>query len=87
MLLTIYGKKNCPFCEKAKKLGAQLEDFRSDFEVSYTDYQDAGMSKEDVAEKVGNPVETLPQIMIDDTYVGGYKEFEVYVRKNRLFAK
>ena len=33
MLLTIYGKKNCPFCEKAKKLGAQLEDFRSDFEI------------------------------------------------------
>jgi glutaredoxin 1 len=87
MLLTIYGKKNCPFCEKAKKLGTQLKDFREDFEVSYTDYQEAGMSKEDLANKVGNPVETLPQIMIDDNYVGGYKEFEIYVRKNKLFSK
>lgn len=87
MLLKIYGKKDCPFCEKAKKLAEQLSGFRNDFSFEYTDYLEAGMTKEDVAEAVKNPVETLPQIVLDKEYVGGYTEFEKYVRKNRLFSK
>ena len=87
MLLKIYGKKNCPFCEKAKKLAEQLSGFRNDFSFEYTDYEEAKMTKEDVAAVVNHPVSTLPQIMLDEEYVGGYTEFERYVRKNRLFSK
>lgn len=87
MLLKIYGKKNCPFCVKAKKYAEDLKGFRNDFNFEYIDYQEAGMSKEDVAEKVGRSVETLPQIVLDESYIGGCTEFETYIRKNRLFAK
>ena len=87
MLLKIYGKKHCHFCDKAKKLGTQLESFRSDLSVEYIDYEVEEMSKDDVAKIVDNPVETLPQIMLDEEYIGGYNQLEVYVRKNRLFSK
>lgn len=87
MKLTIYGKKNCPFCTKAKTLATQLSGFREDFSFEYTDFEEEGLTKETLGEKLNVEVETVPQILLDDIYIGGFTEFDLYVRKNKLFAR
>ncbi len=87
MKLLIYGKKRCPFCVKAKTLANQLKEFKENFDFEYIDYEEEGMSKEDISNKINQPVSTLPQILLNEEYIGGYDQFEIYVRKNRLFAK
>ncbi len=39
-----------------------------------------GMSKQDIADKIGRPVHTVPQILVGDQYVGGFDQFYAYVR-------
>jgi len=87
MKLTIYGKKDCPFCDKAKLLASQLNDIRKDFSFEYFDYEDEGFTKETLGEKLGKEISTLPQIILDDKLIGGYTDLEAYVRKNKLFAR
>lgn len=87
MKLEIYGKKNCPFCTKAKNLADQLSNFREDFSFEYTDFEEKGMTKETLGEKLNVTVETVPQILLDGELIGGYTDLEAYVRKNRLFSK
>jgi len=68
----IYGKPNCPFCERAKSL-CQAQN------RSY-EYQTVGVdiTKEQLEEKVGRPIRTVPQIFIMEDgfaeYVGGFQE-------------
>jgi glutaredoxin 1 len=87
MFLKIYGKKGCPFCVKAKKLADQLKSFREDFDFEYIDFEEIGLTKESLGEKINVTVETVPQILLDDKVIGGFTEFEAYVRKERLFSK
>ena len=49
------------------------------FDHEFVDMPALGLSKEDVARKLGRPVRTVPQILVGDTYVGGYDEFSRYV--------
>jgi glutaredoxin 1 len=46
----------------------------------WVDMMAEGLSKSDVAEKIGRPVHTVPQILVGDQYVGGCDEFFAYVR-------
>jgi glutaredoxin 1 len=43
-----------------------------------------GITKADLEKTIGKPVHTVPQIFIDETPIGGYTEFEQYVREHRL---
>jgi glutaredoxin 1 len=47
---------------------------------TWVDMMAEGLSKSDVAEKIGRPVHTVPQILVGDQYVGGCDEFFAYVR-------
>lgn len=87
MKIEVYGKKNCPFCTKAKKLAEQLKGFRGDVDFKYTDYEEEGYTKETLSEKIDRVVSTAPQIVIDGKSIGGYTDFESYVKSNRLFSK
>ena len=72
MNLVIYGKANCPWCDKAKDL-AEFYDIRYD-------YKDVG--KKDILEEMKFLVpgaKTVPQILIDSIAIGGYQEFKEYL--------
>ncbi len=48
MKLTIYGRKNCAWCEKAKTLAESLKKDGEIEDFIYIDYQEENLSKEDL---------------------------------------
>lgn len=65
----IWSKDNCPYCVKAKSL----------LQLKGVQYEERNVStnwtKEQLLEAVPT-ARTVPQIFIDDEYVGGYTELE-----------
>lgn len=82
MFVVIFGRPGCPFCVRAKDLAETLTEQRDDFNFRYIDIHEEGISKEDLEKTVGKPVETVPQIFVDQEHVGGYTEFEAYAKAN-----
>lgn len=78
--VTIYGRDGCPFCVKAKDLANTLKESNFIKEIEYIDTVSNKLGKEELSEIVGKPVTTVPQIFIDGNYVGGFTEFDGYVR-------
>jgi glutaredoxin 1 len=74
--VTIYGRTSCGFCMRAKSLCESRN-----IPFTWVDMMAEGLSKADVAEKIGRPVHTVPQILVGDQYVGGCDEFFAYVRE------
>ena len=70
----IYGRTfpPCQFCEAAKKL---LELEKYDFEFVEIDDN----IKEAIEMKENRMVTTVPQIYINDKYVGGYRELVTHI--------
>lgn len=74
--VTIYGRMSCGFCAMARQLCDQ-----KGFEHEFVDMPALGLTKEDVAAKIGHPVRTVPQILVGSEYVGGFDEFSRYVAR------
>lgn len=70
MKAVIWSKDNCPHCVQAR---AVLE--HRGVEVEVKKICDGGYTKEQLLEEVPT-ARTLPQIFIDGTYVGGFKELK-----------
>jgi len=45
-----------------------------------------GLTKADLTKKVGQTVHTVPQVFLDATPIGGFSEFDQYVRKHGLLS-
>lgn len=74
--IKIWGKSYCPYCDKAKALCKALA---SKEDLKYTYYQlDEDYTKEELLELFPN-VKTLPQITVDDKYIGGYMELRTFL--------
>lgn len=84
MLAVIFGRPGCPFCVRAKELAEQLSEARDDFNFRYIDIHEEGITKADMEKTIGKPVETVPQIFVGQTHIGGFTEFDEYVRANEL---
>ncbi|ABE59175.1 MULTISPECIES: GrxA family glutaredoxin [Chromohalobacter] len=84
MLAVIFGRPGCPFCVRAKELAEQLSEARDDFNFRYIDIHEEGITKADMEKTIGKPVETVPQIFVDQTHIGGFTEFDEHVRANEL---
>ncbi len=82
MFVVIFGRPNCPYCVRAKNIAEKLKADRDDFNFRYVDIHEEGISKADLEKTVGKPVETVPQIFIDQQHVGGCTEFEAYAKEN-----
>jgi glutaredoxin 1 len=82
MFVVIFGRPACPFCVRAKELAEKLKLELDDFNYRYVDIHEKGISKADLEKTVGKPVETVPQIFVDQTHVGGFTDFEAYAKKN-----
>lgn len=81
MFTVIFGKPACPYCVRAKEIAQQLADTRDDFKFRYVDIHAEGISKADLEKTVGKPVETVPQIFVDQNHIGGCTEFEAYAKQ------
>jgi len=75
--VTIYGRTSCGFCMGAKNLCESRH-----IPYTWVDMVEEGMTKQDIADKIGRPVHTVPQILVGDEYVGGFDEFSAYVRQH-----
>lgn len=82
MFVTIYGRLTCPYCVRAKTLAEQLKTKISDFDFRYIDMPTEGLSKEDLEPIIGKPVQTVPQILIDDQPIGGCTDFQAFVKSH-----
>ena len=64
----IWSKENCPFCVQAKALLKQKNIEFEERNISQGDW-----TKEQLLETVPT-ARTLPQIFLDDNYIGGFTE-------------
>lgn len=86
MYITIYGRPSCPFCVFAKDLAQRLEAAGAIEGYRYIDMHAEGLTKADLTHKVGQTVHTVPQVFLDTTPIGGFSEFDQYVREQGLLA-
>ncbi|OCG41661.1 GrxA family glutaredoxin [Gilliamella sp. Bif1-4] len=82
MYTVIFGRQGCPYCVRAKELAEKLSQERDDFSYRYVDINAEGITKEDLSKSVGKPVETVPQIFIDEKLIGGCTDFEAYAKEH-----
>lgn len=66
----------CPYCVRAKELAEKLSSEHDDFNFRYIDIHAEGITKADLEKTVGKPVETVPQIFVDQKHIGGCTDFE-----------
>ena len=77
MLIEIYSKEQCPYCDMAERLAQQ---FIQESEHKYEKYMlDVDFDREQMLEKFPT-ARTFPQIKIDGKNIGGYTDFEEYMR-------
>ncbi|EOC1938174.1 glutaredoxin 1 [Escherichia coli] len=82
MQTVIFGRSGCPYCVRAKDLAEKLSNERDDFQYQNVDIRAEGITKEDLQQKAGKPVETVPQIFVDQQHIGGYTDFAAWVKEN-----
>ena len=75
--VTIYGRSSCGFCVGAKNLCESRN-----IPYVWVDMVEKGLTKEDIAGRIGRPVYTVPQILVGSLYVGGYDDFSAYLREH-----
>lgn len=80
MFVVIFGRPGCPYCVRATELAEKLTQQREDFSYRYVDIHAEGITKADLEKDVGKPVETVPQIFIDQRPIGGFTEFQAYAK-------
>lgn len=64
-----------------KRVGGKLSKERDDFNYRYIDIHAEGITKADLEKTVGKPVETVPQIFVDQKHIGGCTDFEAWAKK------
>ncbi|SFB88665.1 GrxA family glutaredoxin [Pseudoalteromonas denitrificans] len=82
MFTVIFGREGCPYCVRAKEVSTQLSKDVVGFKFKYIDINKEGISKADLEKTVGKPVETVPQIFVEQVHIGGFTEFEAYAKEN-----
>jgi len=83
MVITIYSKSNCIFCDKSKALlkGLGLPYVEKMFGKDFN-------TPEELYEAVGKQVRTMPQIDIDGVLIGGYNQLvEYFMEKGKVNFK
>ena len=68
MKAVVWSKYNCPYCDQAKALLKQKNIEFEERNISQGDW-----TKEQLLEAVPT-ARTLPQIFLDDNYIGGFTE-------------
>jgi len=75
-MIEIYGKPQCPYCDKAKALAT-----REELEYVYKQL-DVDFTREELFEQFPG-ARTFPQIKVDGEIIGGFQEFQNLVFPSR----
>lgn len=67
----IYTKSTCPWCIKAKDL---LKEKNVEIEEHVMGVSAAAKDRQAICEAVGREIHTVPQIVLDGAYIGGYTD-------------
>lgn len=78
--IDIYTSSSCPYCIKAKKL---LSTLGLDYVEHNVDDAFEEMAKE-LSEKFNKTIMTVPQIIVNNNYVGGYTDLEAMYKNGKL---
>ena len=73
MKAIVYTGPSCSWCDRVKVL---LKD--NDYEIE--EIQVNGAILEDLQTKFNKVIRTVPQVIIDDIFIGGYHEVEVLMK-------
>lgn len=73
-MIEIYGKPQCPYCDKAKML-CETRGLQFVYKSMGTDF-----TREELLEKFPN-ARTVPQIVVNGTKIGGYGELVNYIEE------
>lgn len=73
MFVEIFGTKTCPFCIKAKEICIENK-----YDYKYL-LVGEDISKELIVERIGNNFSKVPQIFVNDKYIGGCDDFIAYL--------
>ena len=72
-MIEIYGTETCSYCLKAKRL---VESYKLQYK-----YLDISVDENRNEMFRLNPgTKTIPQIWVDEHYIGGYSELEIYLK-------
>ena len=74
MKAKIYGSSQCVWCDRVAKL---LED--NGAEIEKIDVSQGKEFIKEMQDAAGKKVNTVPQVIIDDVYVGGFTETERWI--------
>ncbi len=81
MFIKIYGRLSCPYCVRAIVLAEKMTEQLNNCQFEFIDMIAKNISKADLEPKVGKPVMTVPQIFMDDQHIGGFTEFNIFVKQ------
>jgi len=73
-MLTVYGAKNCHWCDKVKSLCLD-----NDIPYNYIDVQE---SDEAMTMFRDRGLRSVPQVFLSGTHIGGYAETKQYIEEN-----
>ncbi len=76
MKAKVYGSSQCVWCDRVAKL---LED--SGIDIEKIDISQGKEFIKEMQDAAGKKVNTVPQVIIDDEYVGGYTETERFLNR------
>ena len=74
MKAVVWSKEQCPYCVQAKKL----------LELKGIEYEERNIQKDWTKEQLLEAVptaRTLPQIFVDEQYIGGFSELKTHLEK------
>lgn len=82
MKITIYGKPGCPCSEDAKEIAKNLKAMRVDVQYDYICTRKENIGRAALVKITGKDVSTVPQVFVNDNYLGGFKDFQAFVKNN-----
>lgn len=78
--IEIYTSATCPYCVKAKKLLQMLK-------LEYIEHNidnDFDKMCSELSGKYNKQIQTVPQIIINENYIGGYSDLEAVYKSGLL---
>ena len=87
MKVLIYGRDSCKFCNKAKQLAEFCKENLEGFEYIIDYNEGKGWQAVALSEKLGFEVKSVPQIFVDGRHLGGYTEFDAWLRNEIALNK
>ena len=73
MKATVYTGPSCTWCDRVKTL-------LKDNNYTIEEIQMNGVALEDLQTKFNKVIRTVPQVIIDDIFIGGYHEVEAHMK-------